>query len=208
MTLVEKAQKVMLFKANIAKECKKRGMKMPSDEKISAYINSGRPMTLEDFMYDYTHFEGVFTLPVREPSPLEEITLIETLEKLDEVSLKELYDIENTDNYVFDLANEEDCDFLVNNYDKEVVLEIGKLIVGKEARFIRMDGEKPEVVDIKKCVEDNWSEIFTKVMLFPHWYSFTYECGKHYYTSIFYENMLKMLGYTLDYQTNEVTYKK
>lgn len=207
MTLVEKAQKVMLFKANIAKECKKRGMRMPTDEQISEYINGGYGMNLEDFMYDYTHFEGIFRIPLREPSPLEEITLKETLEKLDERRLKELWNIENTDNYVFDLADNGDSDYLVNNFDKEVVLEIGKLIVSENARFIRMDGEKPNVVDIKQCIEVNWPAIFDKVMLFPHWYEFTYEGGK-YFDNIFHENMVKMLGYTLDYQTKEVTYKK
>lgn len=64
MNLVEKAQKVITFKMNIAKECKKQGVPMPSDEKIAGYINSKGEMNVIKFMSNYLGKTGVFHEPI------------------------------------------------------------------------------------------------------------------------------------------------
>ena len=214
MTLVEKAQKVMLFKANIAKECKKRGMRMPTDEQISEFINSGYGMNLDNFMYDYTHFEGIFRLPNREPSPLEEITLKETLEKLELGQLKELLNMyvqdigASSDNLVFDIADENDSNHLVDKLSHEDVLEIGRMIVNENARFIRIVDGKIQSIDIKENIQIHWPQIFDRVLLFPQYYEYEFDEGQGYFANIFAPNMIKMLGYNTDYQTGEVEYTK
>ena len=64
MNLIEKAQKVITFRMSIAKECKKRGIAMPSDEKIAEYINSKGEMNVAKFMSDYVGKTGVFHEPI------------------------------------------------------------------------------------------------------------------------------------------------
>lgn len=213
MNLVEKATKVMGFKASIVSECKKRNMRVPTDEQISAYINSGRPMTLDALMYDYTHFEGVFTLPNREPTPLEEATLKATLEQLDEAQLKVLWGVfiqeigNDCGGYIYDLADDNERQYLLDRLSQETLSEIGGLVIREDARFIRIVDDKPQVVDIEQEIEVHWHEIFERVMLFPYCYEYDYEEGSGFFTNIIAPIMIKMLGYDTDYQTCEVKYK-
>lgn len=211
MNLVQKATKVMEFKSSIIIECKKRNMRVPTDEQISAYINSGRPMTLDALMYDYTHFEGVFTLPNREPTPLEEATLKATLEQLDEAQLKVLWGVYNQEigssDYVYDLADDHESTYLMAKFSQEVILEIGGLVTRDDVRFIRFVDDKPQAVDIEQEIEVHWHEIFERVMLFPYCYEYDYEEGSGFFTNIIAPIMIKMLGYDTNYQTCEVKYK-
>ena len=213
MNLVEKAQKVMLFKANIAKECKKRGMRMPSDEKISEYINSGYTLTLEYFMMDYVAKEGVFREAKKEPSPLETATLDATMKSLDETQLCVLYNVYNSEtdrgseNFVYDLANVREAEHLAMKLDQDTVLEIGRMVTHGNTRFITIVGGEPQSIDIKEKVEQEWPNIFDRVMLWPDCYEYEYNEGVSYFTNIFAPIMIKMLGYTIDQSLNEVTYK-
>ena len=215
MNLVEKAQKVMLFKANIAKECKKRGMKMPSDEKISEYINGGYSITLEDFMIDYTLKEGVFRV-MEEPSPLEKATLEATIKHLDAKQLQMLWNhyVEERDcgYHVFDLADDNDCNYIYKEMPKQLLIVLSSMVCNDNARFVQIDSNdnsRVNKVDIRKLIESEWSEIFARVMLFPECYEIPYKSnGAGYFTTIFAPIMIEMLGYKVDQSLNEVTYKK
>lgn len=66
MNMVEKekdligfAHKVISFRMNVIKACKAKGIDVPTDEQISAYIND-YGLHLDDFMADYTEHEGMF----------------------------------------------------------------------------------------------------------------------------------------------------
>lgn len=66
MNMVEKekdlvgfAHKVISFRMNVIKACKAKGIDVPSDEQIGAYIND-YGLHLDDFMADYTEHEGMF----------------------------------------------------------------------------------------------------------------------------------------------------
>ena len=64
MNLVEKANKVMSFRKAIRALFSRNGMEYPSDEKISAYINSGGKMNVSDFVNAYNNHDGVFREPI------------------------------------------------------------------------------------------------------------------------------------------------
>ena len=66
MNMVEKekdlvgfAHKVISFRMNVIKACKAKGIDVPTDEQISAYIND-YGLHLDDFMADYIEHEGMF----------------------------------------------------------------------------------------------------------------------------------------------------
>lgn len=218
MNLIEKAQKVMLFKANIAKECKKRNMRMPSDDKISEYINGGYSMELKAFMDDYTHFEGVFRQPKRELRPFELATLNTTLAKLTDAELAVLYnvfieDIGAENGSVFDLANGGQVKYIEQTYGIGVMRRLSPMVTNGHIRFVHIynDGVKIEITaieeGIKEWIKGYWGEIFDRLMMFPEVYEYDYKEGASYFTTIIAPIMVKFLGYAIDWQKNEVTYK-
>lgn len=211
MNTIENAQKITLFKMNIVKECKKRNMRIPSDEQISEYIDSGYSLKLEDFMHDYTHFEGVFRVP-HIPTPLEKATLDATL-KLENSQLVTLYNTYleesacNYMEYIFDLDNSEDVEWLRVNVPQPTFFDISKVVTDEGNRFVKVkhnDGKLTikRVMDIKGLISGLWADIFTRIMLFPQNYTLDFR----YFENTFVPIMTSMLGYKLDYQTCEVEY--
>lgn len=63
---VEKAQKIISFRLNVIKACKREGIDAPSDEKIAEYIDQEYGMNVADFMADYKEQEGIFRTPLKE----------------------------------------------------------------------------------------------------------------------------------------------
>ena len=57
--LIVFAHKVIHFQKNVIKLCKEKGIDVPTDEQISAYIND-YGLHLDDFMADYIEHEGMF----------------------------------------------------------------------------------------------------------------------------------------------------
>lgn len=155
MNSVENAQRVMAFKANVVKACKARNMQVPTDDKISEYIDGGYSLKLDEFMKDYTEFEGVFRRPFET-----------VLGELDDGELHLLWCafIQEVGNdfggYIYDLADEGESQYLADMLSNEVMLKVSVLVTSGDVRFIRLVGDVPQPVDIRKVIESHWSEIF------------------------------------------------
>lgn len=217
MNIFEEARKALQFRESVENECKRRGMKVPSELKISEYMMGGYAIDLVSFMYDYTHFEGVFRLPKREPSPLEEKTLKATLEHLDESQLATLFNLWNEEigvdnNAIYDLTNEGEVKFIADSYGIEGIGLVSDA-VRKGVRFVHIfeDGINGtrllEVTNMKKLITDIWAELFERIVLFPQCYDYDYTEGLSYFSNVIAPIMFDMLGYNVDYQVCEVTYK-
>lgn len=204
LTLVEKAQKVMLFKANIAKECKKRNLRMPSDLQISNYINQGYGMNLDDFMHDYTHFEGIFRKERKEPSPLEKELLEAVMSKM---SIENLFDLLKTYleeetkfsfDPVYDLTSKADRMFMIEHFQNKNWPDLYAL--GEVMRFVSVDEQGSlHQIDVKNSIENLWDMMFDRVMMHPELYG---AAGK-----MLHAIMATKLGYVIDYDEENVEYK-
>lgn len=188
MNLVEKAEKVMKFKMLVTTECASRNMRIPSTDKISEYINGGYPMDLKSFMADYTQFEGVFRRPLREVSPLEEELLKVTLALSDE-SLYRLWNAYITERYG---DTSPDTLFKCDEQNAYIMVQDGKVHTFKT---------------LKTLIENNWEDIFERIMLFPYAYDFLTKESGYYFAFTALPTMQRLLGFDINVDESLVTYK-
>lgn len=218
MNLVEKAEKVIKFKMLVTTECASRNMRIPSADKISEYINGGYPMDLKSFMADYTHFEGVFRRPLREVSPLEEELLKATLE-LSENTLQGLWNIYVEERYsanvcalrgnvILRLDSENHISYIRRVVSQEEFFRACRLAEDHKYAMIGEDGKIRPYKSLKTLIENNWEEIFERIMLFPDVYGKLYVQGDFdYLAAIVIPTMQKLLGFDINVDESLVTYK-
>jgi len=240
-TLVENAKKVVGFRLQIINACKRNGVSIPSDEKISEYINQGFGMNVANFMHDYTNNKGVFKSPLMEFAEkvwatckkgeqcptleelaqwgeshdynvdayllgrkidayykgLERNTLIETLNKLDDVWLVCLWNkfVESSmkvgeDSHIYDMACPRELSALIN-YAKDDFGKLGEFVLDNinNVRFFQyIEGVYIPKIDIKGTIICFWGDIFEDIMKFPSVYQ-SFECNgdvlKYFFPTIF-----------------------
>lgn len=78
------------------------------------------------------------------------------------------------DSHVYDLADVEDSDFLVENMTDEELLAACKLVTNDNARYIQWlslnDNSIKVVKSLKSLITAYWSEIYDRILLFPTCY--------------------------------------
>lgn len=225
MSLVEKekdligfANKVISFRMNVIKACKAKGIKPPTNEQISDYIND-YGFYFEDFMADYTEHEGMFR-GLTSYSPLEQKILDKTLTLSDDV-LRELWNsfvdesgIYGEDSFIYDLSSERDSAYLGEHMTDEELLATCKLVANDNVRYIQWlscnDSSIRIVNDIKPIIKAYWGEIFERIMLYPCCYGFDVQIyaegdGSTYFDDVFFPIIAEEVGYKIDGNKGTIT---
>ena len=217
MTLVEKAQKVLMFKMNIAKECKKHSVEMPSDEQISEYIKQGCGMNVANFMSDYTEEKGIFyTPPKYSYSPLEQEILDKTLITLKPKELVSLWNtfieesaIYGEDSHIYDLDDDKDCQYLIEHMTPKEISQAMALATD-EKQFIQwIYGSDVKAVEIKGFITAYWGEIIERILLYPSAYNINVVVccegdGSTYFDDVVFPIIAKKIGYQIDTQKGTI----
>lgn len=151
---------------------------------------------------------------IKEMHPIERKAYLKTIEKLSEEKLVELWNtfikesaLYGEDSYIYDLANEEDSEYLRKYMDGAQLKSISNMVTQNDTRFIQWfnlnDGSICEKSNIKGVIVAYWREIFERIMLYPSAYNFDVEIyckgdASTYFDDVFFPIIAKEVGYIVN----------
>lgn len=156
---------------------------------------------IKNFFDTYGNNVGLFCRQhaISQMKPLIRKTYLKTIEKLSSEHLVKLWntfidgsDFDGRRSLVYDLTNEEECDYLCKNMDESILMSIHTMILKNNTQFIQVIcGEVIEKSsdDIVNMVTTCWSNIFEHIMLYPYCYDFDVEVYRDGYTSTYFSDV-------------------